>query len=176
MARPGYEYLVDYMLGKVIQDLTVEFCQNFIESSRLREQMEQAARSNPQNIAEGSTSESLSSYIYLASVARGSNEELTVDYKDFLRQRRLPIWSKDDSRVRVFREFRVVWLGSNSLNTPILPKNSTKAANMLLTFCQMEGYLLKKHIDSLEKKHQSEGGFRENLFRKRMEYRKSQKP
>ena len=163
MSRPDYEYLIVYMLGKVIQDLTVEFCKRFINSSRQREQMEQAARSNPQNIAEGSTSESLSSYIYLASVARGSNEELAKDYEDFLRQHEYLIWSKDDLRVGGFRGFRVLWVGQKSLNTPILPKDPTMAANMLLTFCQMEGYLLKKHVISLEKKHEVEGGFRENL-------------
>lgn len=33
-SRPGYEYLVVYMLGKVIQDLTTQFCQRFITSLR----------------------------------------------------------------------------------------------------------------------------------------------
>ncbi|KKP57709.1 MAG: hypothetical protein UR51_C0012G0006 [Candidatus Moranbacteria bacterium GW2011_GWF1_34_10] len=53
-SRPGYEYLTAYQLGKVIQDLTVEFCNRFIDKkSRTHDQMVQAARSNSQNIAEG---------------------------------------------------------------------------------------------------------------------------
>jgi len=76
--RPGYEYLSAYQLGKVIQDLTVIFCDRFIsKKSRTHDQMIQAARSNSQNVAEGYTAESLKSYIFLTGVAHGSNEELT---------------------------------------------------------------------------------------------------
>ncbi len=172
-SRPGYEYLTAYMLGKVIQDLTVEFCQCWVDPrSRTTDQMTQAARSNPQNIAEGYTGESLASYIKLAGVAHGSNEELGLDYEDFLRQHRLLIWPKDDPKVRKFREFRVVWTGPKSLNTPTLPNNPTEAANLMLTFCQMESYLLHKLVTSLEEKHTREGGYSENLLKKRLEYKK----
>lgn len=175
MTKASYEYLIVYMLGKVIQDLTTEFCQRFITSLRQREQMTQAARSNPQNIAEGSTNESLSSYIQLSSVARGSNEELSIDYEDYLRQHRLSIWGKDDPRIRIFREFRVFWISPKIPNTPKLPNQPEEAANMLLTFCQMEGYLLARHVASLEEKHQKEGGFKENLLKKRLDYRNKNK-
>lgn len=40
---------------------------------------------------------------------------------------------------------------------------------MLLTFCQMETYLLTKQIAALKEKFVKEGGFRENLFRARMD-------
>jgi four helix bundle suffix protein len=46
---------------------------------------------------------------------------------------------------------------------------------MLLTFCQMETFLLKRQIDSLKNKFVIEGGFRENLFKKRLEYRNKNK-
>jgi len=178
--RPGYEYLVTYMFGKVIQDLTFLFCQRFLKTPKdpnfpnykLVEQMNGAARSNPQNVVEGFISESLSTYITLVGVAHGSNEELAKDYEDFLRQRGLIIWDKNHPKVREFREFRVIWTGQKSLNTPNLPKDPTEAGNMLLTFCQMEGYLLKRHVESLKEKHQTEGGFRENLLKKRLEYKK----
>lgn len=170
--RPGYEHLVTFMLGKVIQDLTVEFCKRWIDpKSRTYDQMEQAARSNPQNIAEGYTSESLKSYIFLAGIAHGSNEELAKDYQDFLRQRNLPIWDKDHPRVREFRAFRVCWTSQTTLNTPNLPADPTEAANMLLTFCNLEGFLLKRQTASLKEKHMREGGLTENLYRKRKEYR-----
>lgn len=178
-SRPGYEYLVVYMLGRVIYDLTVEFCQRFLKDPqdpkypnyRQIQQMEQAARSNPQNITEGYTQPSLKGYIKLSGIARGSNEELTKDYEDFLRQRGLPIWEKDDPKVRVFREFRVFWKSRTTLNTPNLPNDPVEAANMLLTLCNLEGYMLRKHVASLEKKHQTEGGLTERLYRKRKEYR-----
>ena len=36
--------------------------------------------------------------IKLTNVARASLEELRLDYEDFLRQRRLPLWAQDDPR------------------------------------------------------------------------------
>lgn len=173
-SRPGYEYLSAYMLGKVIQDLTVEFCNRYIDyKSRTHDQMVQAARSNSQNVAEGYSNPSLKGYIKLAGIAYGSNEELTKDYQDFLRQRNLPIWEKNNERVREFREFRAVWITQTSLNTPNLPNDPTEAANLLLTFCNLEGFLLKRLVASLLEKHEKEGGLTEELYRKRVEYRKS---
>lgn len=178
-SRPGYEHLTAYMLGKVIQDLTHHFCQNFLKTPndpnypnfKLIEQMNGAARSNSQNVAEGFSQESLKSYIKLAGVAYGSNEELAKDYQDYLRQRSLPIWPKDHPKVKEFRKFRVVWVSPNTLNTPPLPNNPTEAANLILTLCQMEGFLLSKLVDSLKQKHKTEGGFSEKLYHDRKTHR-----
>lgn len=171
--QAGYKYLVTYRFATVIYDLTVEFCRRSIRSLRQKEQMEQAARSGKSNIAEGYSFESLETYIKLLGTAKGSIKELGEDYEDFLRQKKLVIWPKDDSRVRVFRDFRAVWVKPNIPNTPKLPDNPEEAANMLSTFCQMETYLLSRQIESLKQKFVSEGGFRENLFRKRMIYLKT---
>lgn len=172
--RPGYEYLSAYMLGKVIQDLTVEFCNRYVDKkSRTHDQMVQAARSNCQNIAEGYANPSLKGYIKLTGIAYGSNEELTKDYQDFLRQRNLPIWDKNHPRVRGFREFRVVWVTPTSLNTPTLPNSPIEAANMLLTFCNIDGFLLKRLVASLMEKHEKEGGLTEKLYSKRITYRRN---
>ena len=134
--------------------------------------MEQAGRSGKQNIAEGYAMQSLESYIKLAGVALGSIKELAADYEDFLRQKKFAIWSKDDERIRVFRAFRAVWIKPNIPNTPNLPNDPQEAANMMLTFCQMESYLLTKQIAALKEKFVAEGGFRENLFRKRLARRR----
>lgn len=131
--------------------------------------MEQAARSGKQNIAEGYTMQSLEGYIKLTGVADGSIKELAADYEDFLRQRKLETWDRNDPRIRKFRAFRAVWKGSNTPNTPNLPNDPEQAANMLLTYCQMESYLLKRQIEALKEKFINEGGFRENLFKKRLE-------
>ena len=173
-SRPGYEYLSAYMLGKVIQDLTVEFCNRYIDKkSRTHDQMVQAARSNCQNVAEGYSNPSLKGYIKLAGIAYGSNEELTKDYQDFLRQRNLPIWDKNDNKVREFRGVRVFWVTPTSLNTPKLPNSPVEAANMLLTFCNLDGFLLKRLVDSLMEKHEREGGLTEKMYNKRINYRKN---
>lgn len=173
LTMEGYKRLATYILATVICDLNVEFIRRWIDyKSRTRDQMEQAGRSGKQNIAEGYTMQSLESYIKLLGVAEGSIKELAADYEDFLRQIKLAIWGKDDPRVRVFRAFRAVWKSPNVPNTPNLPKDQEEAANMLLTFCQMESYLLSRQIAALKEKFVKEGGFRESLFKKRVQYLK----
>lgn len=168
-----YKYLSSYVLATVICDLNTIFISRYINpKSRTVDQMDQAGRSGKQNIAEGCSLESLEGYIKLLGVAFGSFKELSSDYEDFLRQHGFSIWPKDDERIRVFREFRAVWTRDNIPNIPNLPNNPEESANFLLTLCQMETFLLKRQIESLKEKFIKEGGFRENLFRKRTEERK----
>lgn len=174
MAESGYHYLTTYMLSTVIYDLTVEFCEKFLserEYLRIREQMIHAGRSGRQNIAEGYEEKSLQSYIKLLGVADASLEELLLDYQDFLRQRKLPLWEKNNPRIRAFREFRVVWVDNNTLNTPTLPNDPVEAANLLITLISLATYLLSKQMTKLEEKFITEGGYREKMFKKRVEYR-----
>ncbi len=172
----GYKNLASYILAVIIHDLTIVFCRRYIDQkSRTVDQMEQAARSGKQNIAEGYSQQSLEGYIKLLGVAFGSLKELCIDYEDFLRQRGLTIWLKHDMRVGAFRGFRAVWKSPNIPNTPNLPNNPEQAANMLITFCQMETYLLKNQIEALKRKFVNEGGFRENLFKERMKLRNRSK-
>ncbi|MFH1840830.1 MAG: four helix bundle suffix domain-containing protein [Candidatus Shapirobacteria bacterium] len=178
MTEAGYKYLKTYQLSVVIYDLTVEFCRLFLggfDFRRLREQMIQAARSTKQNIAEGYLEKSLKSYIKLLGVAVASLEELLEDYEDFLRQRKLGIWDKNDSRVRELRVFRGFWgLGKTpkSPNTPsLLPSDPEKAANMLLTVGHQASFLLARQIKVLEEKFVKEGGYTEKLFQKRLKYK-----
>src|SRR3989344_2429531 len=170
----SYKKLTTYILATVIFDLTVDFCRRWIDPrSRTTDQMTQAARSGKQNIAEGASVQSLESYIKLLGVTEGSQRELAADYEDFLRQRKLSIWDKEDSRVREMRRFRAIWISPNQPNTPNLSNDPTEAANTLLTFCQMETFLLKRQIEALKEKFIREGGFRENLFAKRLAFRRN---
>ena len=169
-SSPGCKDLTTYIWATVIYDLTVEFCACFITSYRQKEQMVQAARSDKSNIAEGYTFQSMEGYLKLLGTACGSAQELVEDFEDFLRQRQLLIWNKDDPRIRVFRNFRAVWVSPNIPNTPNLPNNPEEAANFLLTLCQMQTFLLKKQIQALRNKFVREGGFREQLFRERRKH------
>ena len=97
----GYRKLKSFQVARLIYDLTVRFCDRYIgKHSRTHDQMVQAARSGVQNIAEGSQASGTSkkTELKLTNVARGSLEELRLDYEDFLRQRGLPIWDRDDPR------------------------------------------------------------------------------
>jgi len=95
----GYRNLKSFKVSQLVYDLTVRFCDKFIDKkSRTHDQMVQAARSGVQNIAEGSQASGTSKKfeLKLTSVARASLEELKLDYEDFLRQKRLSVWEKDE--------------------------------------------------------------------------------
>ena len=88
----GYRNLRAYQLSEAICDLTVIFIKHFVPAkSRTCDQMEQAARSGKQNIAEGSVASATSkeTEIKLTNVAKASLEELLLDYEDYLRQHNL---------------------------------------------------------------------------------------
>jgi four helix bundle suffix protein len=172
--KSGYQNLIVYQQAVIIYDLTYEFCKKYLDKftdKRTIEQMIQAARSGKQNIVEGSLEKSLKMNIKLTGVSRGSFGELLEDYKDFLRIRKLPIWGKDESRVWEIRKLRF----SDKTNLSHLSNwtnNPESFANLMICLLSKENYLLDKMTKSLEDKFIKEGGYSENLFKKRIEYRK----
>lgn len=186
MSLPKYKYLLTYRYAEIIQDGTNEFCLRYlgnlanlsgVPARRTVEQMTQSARSLKQNIIEA-VSDSITSKkteIKLLGVAYGSVEELIADFEDFLRQRNLPIWPKTDPRILKFRHLGYRLSGLSNLSDLgnlkeklVLPKNPEEATNLLLTLCHMESYLLSRQIRAAEEKFVKEGGYTENLFKKRL--------
>jgi len=97
----GYRKLKSFQVAQLAYDVTVRFCGRYIEKrSRTHDQMVQAARSGVQNIAEGSQASGTSkkTELKLTNVARASLEELRLDYEDYLRQRGLAQWAREDAR------------------------------------------------------------------------------
>ena len=97
----GYRKLKSFQIAQLVYDVTVRFCERYIDRrSRTHDQMVQAARSGVQNIAEGSQASGTSkkTELKLTSVARASLEELRLDYEDYLRQRELLEWPRNDPR------------------------------------------------------------------------------
>lgn len=175
--KGGYENLVVYHLATQIYDLTVVFCGHFIDKkSRTFDQMVQAARSGKQNIVEGSLEKSFEGNLKLTGIARASFGELLEDYKDFLRQRNLPLWVKEDPRVLAIRRRRIIPHEIYETNETYVShlKDGESFANLLITLCFKEGFLLDRLLASVEEKFVKEGGFRENLFRKRLEFKKGE--
>ena len=102
----GYKDLVSYQKAEIVYDATVQFCARYLERrDRTYDQMIQAARSGKQNIIEGSMASATSkeTEIKLTNVARASLEELLEDYRDFLRSRGAPVWSKDSKEALYVR-------------------------------------------------------------------------
>lgn len=140
--------------------------------------MEQAARSGMQNIPEGYKQQSLQGYIKLSGVSRGSLEELLNDYLAYARQNKIQIWEKEKA-IREIREIGKIWgilkenpVLSNSPDFPNLPNHPEVAVNLMVTLINQANYLIDKLILSLKEKHMKEGGLTEELYRKRIEYRR----
>src|SRR5690606_39103847 len=103
----GYQKLITYQKAEIIYDGTVYFTKRFFTKyDRTIDQMVQAARSGKQNIAEASMASATSkeTEIKLTNVARASLEELLIDYKDFLRTNKLPLWDKEHKLTVRLRE------------------------------------------------------------------------
>ena len=177
----GYESLLVYRLAVTIFDFGNIFCQEFLKDLKYRrtvEQMEQANRSGKQNIVEASLEKGMEGNIKLTGVSRASYGELMEDFKDDLRLRNLPIWDKNDPRVLKIRSFKESVENPTNLTnlsnwTNLDFTNPENFANMMICLIYKQNYLLDQLLRSQEEKFVKEGGFRENLFRKRREYLKN---
>ena len=181
-----YQDLKSYQQSVIIHDYTAEFCGRYVDRSyksdksyrwnRQADQMIQAARSGKQNITEGASQRtSRKNEIYLIGVARASLAELGEDYKDFLRQRDLPIWDKDNQRAKeirglAYRTNRTYKTYRTYLDDP------EAAANCAICLVNQATFLLDRQIKALEKQFIDEGGYTEKLRQKRLDKRKRQIP
>ena len=197
----GYRKLKSFQVAQLAYDVTVRFCDRYIEKrSRTHDQMVQAARSGVQNIAEGSQASGTSKKmeLKLTNVARASLEELRLDYEDYLRQRGLEKWAREDARRAELIAARpataddvAAWAravqghdgrheqsgrgkaGSKSTESTkstvsIFPEI---AANGVLALLAVACSLLDRQIAALEKAFVEEGGFTERLYRVRSQRR-----
>jgi four helix bundle suffix protein len=199
----GYRKLKSFQVAQLVYDVTVRFCDRYIEKrSRTHDQMVQAARSGVQNIAEGSQASGTSkkTELKLTNVARASLEELRLDFEDFLRQRGLAIWAREDPRraeliarrcttaVQVAEWVREVHererSGRNGLSGPGgQAGQSTKsmkstvstypeiAANAALVLIVVAVSLLDRQLAAQAAAFEKEGGFTERLYRVRSQRR-----
>lgn len=199
----GYRKLKSFQIAQLVYDLTVRFCERYVDRfSRTRDQMVQAARSGVQNIAEGSQASGTSrkTELKLTNVARASLEELRLDYEDFLRQRRLPIWMREDPcrASLIARRCKTVdevasWAktihdgrgGLGGRNGQVLVSTRSTAsmsstpstypeiaANAALALIAVACSLLDRQIAAQSKAFEKEGGFTERMYRVRTARRK----
>jgi restriction system protein len=178
----GYRKLKTFQLAQTIFDLNMFFCDKWIKSWKLKEQMTGAGRSGKQNIVEGSQDSGTSKKIEikLTGTSRGSFEELLQDLEDFLVKKRLSQWKKDDPRSLEIRAMRFSgrldqsdWSDSSDLSRKGFLDDPEKCANLLICLIHQENYLLDRQLATLERELLEKGGFTENLYRKRIEFRNS---
>ena len=183
----GYQKMKSFQISQLVYDVTIRFCEHYIDKfSRTRDQMIQAARSGVQNIAESSSASATSkkTELKLTQVARASLKELKLDYEDFLRQKGLPKWERQnplrqqliDKRCQNADEV-AAWIKetcrkNDKVNHKALyPEYSANAALVLITVACS---LLNTHVNRLAEDFENEGGFTERLYRVRKEKREKE--
>ena len=170
----SYRKLKAYRKAEVIYDLTYYFCKKYLKcGDRTIDQMVQAARSGKQNIVEGNevATTSAETMLKLLGVARGSLQELLIDYEDYLRVRNLRLWENDSKEVEVMRKLGKEHEDGAYFLELAQTRSDEVVANMVIVLIYqadalLNGYINRKYSDFL-----NEGGFRERLTRERMKNR-----
>jgi len=191
-AHGGYRKLKSFQVAQLCFDVTVRFCERYVDRrDRTHDQIVQAARSGAQNIAEGSKASGTSkkTELKLTNVARASLEELRLDYEDYLRQRRLEQWSREDPRRDELIARRCAtadavadWVeelhGRHGQRGHCGPSTKSSrstyrelAANAALVLIAVACSLLDRQIASLAAAFVENGGFTERLYRVRTKRR-----
>jgi four helix bundle suffix protein len=202
MAEAGYKSLITYKLSLIAFTIGWEFVPEYYfkyEDSRQRDQIKQALRSLKQNIVEGSSERSLSTKLKLYDVAKSSGMEACEDFEDILRLQKLSIWNKNDFRLSKLRQIIEGYPKPNP-SMPSYPSSPSVSlvletlrirgnrgnrrirenkegieavCNYLVDVLIRCGSLLDRQINSVEELHKKVGGYSENLYKKRVEYRKT---
>lgn len=148
----SYRALKSYQNAEIVYDFTVGFCQKHVDArSRTTDQMVQAARSGKQNVVEASANPtSEKSELYLLGIARASLQELLEDYQDFLRQRGLRQWSKDDPEAQTVRQLAYRTNKSYESYRSYLA-DPARAANAILCLINQTNFLLDQQIRAAER-------------------------
>jgi four helix bundle suffix protein len=172
----GYRNLITYQKAEIIYDGTVYFTTRFFNKyDRTLSQMVQAARSGKQNIAEASmiSGTSKETEIKLTNVARASLEELLIDYEDFLRTHKLPVWEKQHRLVKRLQELNksVTRPNYQTFKKAIENESPEICANTMITLIKITTWLLERQIRSLEDAFLYEGGMRERMAKVRTDIR-----
>lgn len=178
--RGGYRDLRAFQTTTVIYDGTVAFCEKFIRSHKMKDQLTGAARTGRQNTGEGSRASAVSSQseLKLVNVARSSQDELLMDHEDHLRQKGHRQWGKVDPEAMAVRV-----VGKRPDNVPLLYKDyafwldhedPAQRANCLICLIHQAINLLDRLITRLEQDIIKGGGFREQLTAARLAERDPQ--
>ena len=195
--RFGYYWLDTWVLANVIQLATQDFCARFLNHTndpcgRQYDQMTQAARSAPANIAEGNSRHSTSreTEMKLTDVARATLSELANDYLNWLlRQESIP-WSVNSSEYKTVSNIRLdkpdynddvlhrssihILAQKHKFDRWLKSEDSLVVANCLLVLCNRLVMMIGRQMERQLESFKAEGGFTEGLTAEHLAYRKQQ--
>ena len=173
----GYKSLKVYQKAVCVFDITAYFVTHFMDRGHDRtvDQMQQAARSGKQNIVEGySDAEgSTESEHKLTVIAKGSLEELKEDFQDYLRMNDLELWGQEHPKYKACVPLFKKHNDSAYYMRQIEGRSDEDIANIALIVIYQALAMLQGYIAYINKKFLTEGGVKEQRFRRRLEYRES---
>ena len=174
-----YNELRFYHRSDVLYQLTQVFCQRFLKQygDRTVDQMIQAARSTKQNIVEGSSDAqtSVEVELKLLGIARGSNQELLEDYKDYIKRKGLSEWYGKHPRFVAMHDFCRSHYQFDDFRDLFPKMNDEELANMAICLCHQVDAALNKYIERKDREFTTEGGIRERMTAARLGQRATQK-
>ena len=174
-ASKDYKKMYIYQKSEAIFDITYYFVHNFLRrGDRTIDQMQQAARSGKQNIAEGSMAAATSKEmeIKLINVAKASLAELFEDYEDYLRTREHRQWENGSVEQTRMRELAKTHNDTAFYMNIVRTRPPETIANIAICLLKQVDYMLAKHLKTLGDKFLKEGGFKERMFSMRIDKRK----
>ena len=170
----NYRKLNAFRLAECIYALTYDFAHKHLKAGdRTIDQMIQAARSDKQNIAEGSVDgiTSREMELKLTNVSKASMHELLLDYEDYLLTRRLEKWSIDDPRTRQTRSYTRTHMLPEQYQHVVDTRSAETAANIAITMLHQFDVLITSLIEAQKRRFLAEGGIKEQMYRARMQAR-----
>ena len=174
-----YTGLRFYQRSDVLYQLTQVFCQRWLPhyGDRTVDQMVQAARSTKQNIAEGSTDgqTSTETELKLLGIARGSNQELLEDYRDYLKRKGMKEWFGQNERFDRLHRFCQEHTQWDDYQPLAARMSDEELANMAICLCHQVDSAMAKYIERKDREFTTEGGIRERMTAARLGQRESQR-
>ena len=175
-----YQTLHFYRKSEVLVQLTKSFCERFLPKygDRTVDQMVQAARSIKQNIAEGCTDgqTSTETELKLLGIARGSNQELKEDYKDYLKHHGIGEWAtSNQERFDRLRAFAKAHSDVEDYMPYFSRWSDEEMANCALCLCHMVDRAMCSFIEKKDRDFVEQGGIRERMTAARLDRRGTQK-
>nr|WP_288318207.1 four helix bundle suffix domain-containing protein [Xylanibacter caecicola] len=167
-----------YQKSQVLYHLTFAFCNRFLPQygDRTKDQMIQAARSCKQNIVEGCEDGKTSTEmeLKLLNVARSSVDELREDFKDYIKARRMTLWTDGHPRYRQMQEFTRRHNSMDDYTAFFDRWTDEEMANVGLTLCYQVDVMMNRYLKHLETEFVTEGGIKERMHAARTGYRNEQ--
>ena len=169
-----YRNLIFYKKTKVLYDMTYWYQDRYlVRGDRTKDQMEQAARSGKQNIAEGHSDgmTSMEMELKLVNTARGSLIELREDYEDQLRVHGLKMWDRSHPRYEKMLQFCYHHHQPEDYRPFFERWSKEEFCNVALTLIHQADKGLMTYLRAVEKSFLEEGGLKEKMSAARKKVR-----